>query len=140
MSSFCYDSFIDGLARGAINLATDTFYAMLVDASYAPNQGADAYRAAVTGEVSGSGYAPGGVPVTITLAKDTVNHQETVTVSPISIPSSTISARRMVVYKHRGGAAGADELIGQDDFGSLVSSTNSTFSVAATVIALHTPS
>lgn len=140
MSSFCYDSFIDQMARGAINLASDTFYGALVDATYTPDQGAHAYRSSVTGEVSGTGYAAGGVPVTITLNKNTASHQEEITVSAISIPSSTITARRLVIYKHHGGAASADELVCQIDFGANISDTNGTFSVAASTITLHTPS
>lgn len=139
MSSFSYDSFIDQLARGNINLATDTFYVMLTDATYTPNQGSDVYRSSATGEVSGAGYAAGGIPVTVTLAKDAVNHKNTITFAAVSWPSSTISARRAVYYKHRGGAASADELVAQDDFGSIISSTSNTFSLGATTITINTP-
>jgi hypothetical protein len=140
MPSFAYDSFQDQVLRGNINVATDTFYVMLVDATYTPGQGTDTYRSSVSGEVTGTGYAAGGIPVTATLAKDTTNHKNTITFAPVNWPSATISARRAVYYKHRGGAASADELIAQDDFGSVITSTNSTFSLGATTITLNTPS
>jgi hypothetical protein len=68
-----------------------------------------------------------------------VNHKNTITFGAVSWPSSTISARRAVYYKHRGGAASADELVAQDDFGSTVSTTSNTFSLGATTITINTP-
>lgn len=139
MTSFAYDSFLDQLARGNINLASDTFYGCLTTSAYTPNQGADAYRSAVTNEITGTGYTAGGSPVTITLSKDTTNHKEVVTVSSVAWASSTLTARHLVVYKHRGGAATADELLFQVDFGADVTSSNGTFTVNADTITLNTP-
>jgi hypothetical protein len=140
MTSFVYDSFLDQALRGNIDLDTDTFYVMLVDSTYAPNQGADAYRSNATGEVTGAGYAAGGIPVAVTLTKDVANHKNTITLGAVSWPNSTITARRAVYYKRRGGASNVDELIAQDDFGANISSTNTAFSLAATTITFNTPS
>ena len=49
-------------------------------------------------------------------------------------PTSTITAAGAVIYKSRGGASSADELIFYNDFGGNVSSSNATFSVGSTVI------
>jgi hypothetical protein len=139
MSSFAYDSFLDQALRGNIDLDTDTFYVMLVDSTYTPNQGTHAYRSSVTGEVAGTGYTTGGIACAVTLSKNTAQHSNTITFGAVSWPTSTITARQAVYYKRRGGAASADELIAVDDFGANISSTAATFSLAATTITLPTP-
>jgi hypothetical protein len=139
MASTAYDSFLDQVLRGNIVASADTFYVALVDASYTPNVGAHIYRSSVTGEVSGAGYTAGGIAVPITLAKDTVNHKNTVTFGAVSWPASTITARGAVYYKRRGGAAGSEELIAYDDFGANISSTAAAFSLAASTVTLPTP-
>src|SRR5579875_1343467 len=138
MSSTCYDSFEDNVMRGNINVANDAFYAILTN-GYTPNKGAHQYRSDITGEVSGTGYAAGGIPIAITPTKDPVNHAEVLTAAAVSWPSSNISATGMAIYKHRGGLASADELVGFIDFGGTVTSTGGTFSVAASSITLNTP-
>lgn len=128
-SSLIYDSFADDLCNGNIDPAADTFYGELVT-SYTPNQATDTKRSDVTAsETSGSGYTAGGQAVTCTVAKDTANHKETLTFSNPSWSSSSISADGMVIYKHRGGADTADELVCYVDFGGTVTSSSGTFSV-----------
>ena len=83
--------------------------------------------------------AAGGIPIAITPTKDPVNHAEVLTAAAVSWPSSNISATGMAIYKHRGGLASADELVGFIDFGGTVTSTGGTFSVAASSITLNTP-
>jgi hypothetical protein len=51
--------------------------------------------------------------------------------------SSTITARAAVIYKSRGGASSADELVCYVDFGADVSSSAATFSLGASVITLQ---
>lgn len=139
MSSSCYDSFLDQVARGNINLASDSIYVMLVDSTYTPNQASHIYRSSVTGEVSGTGYTAGGQTVAVTLTKDTVNHKLVVTFGAVQWTTSTITAAKAVYYKRRGGAASADELIAVDEFGSNVVSSASTFTLAASTVNLNTP-
>lgn len=129
MASVIYDSCLDDEANGAIDFGADSFKGMLVTATYTPDQGAHTKRSDVTNEVTGTGYAAGGTAVTATVTKDTTNHRVDVTFSNPSWPTSTITARGMVIYKSRGGASTADELVAYVDFGADVTSTNDTFSV-----------
>lgn len=129
MASLIYDSLADDVSKGNVIASTDSFKAMLVTSTYAPNKATHAKRSDVTNEVSGTGYSAGGNSVTCTVAKDTVNHKETWTFSNPSWASSTITARAAVIYKARGGLASADELVAYVDFGADVSSTAGTFSV-----------
>jgi hypothetical protein len=137
MASLIYNSAIDDMARGAIDADTDSFKAMLVTSSYTPNKDTDLKRSAVTNEVSGTGYTAGGVASVCTVTKDTSNDKVTLSFAAVSWASSTITARALVIYKSRGGASSADELVCYVDFGSDVSSSGGTFSVTSSVITLQ---
>ena len=137
MASLIYNSAIDDMARGAIDYDTDTFKAMLVTSTYTPNKDTDLKRSAVTNEVVGTGYTAGGVASVCTVTKDTANDKVTLSFAAVSWASSTITARALVIYKSRGGASSADELVAYNDFGSDVSSSGGTFSVAASTITLQ---
>ena len=137
MASLIYNSAIDDMARGAIDADTDSFKAMLVTSSYTPNKDTDDKRDDVTNEATGTGYTAGGVTTACTVTKDTANDKVTLSFAAVSWATSTITARALVIYKSRGGASSADELVAYNDFGSNVSSTGGTFSVAASVITLQ---
>jgi hypothetical protein len=74
MASLIYTSFFEDLARGAIDLDTDTFWVMLTTSSYTENKDTHTKRSDVTNEVAaGGGYSAGGQVVTFTVTKDTTN-------------------------------------------------------------------
>jgi hypothetical protein len=137
MASLIYNSAPDEMARGDIDFDTNTFKAMLVSSSYVPNKDTHDFRDDVTNEVSGTGYTAGGVASAVTVTKDTANDKVTIQFGAVSWASSTITARGCVYYKSRGGASSADELVAYADFGSDVSSSGGTFSVAASTITLQ---
>jgi hypothetical protein len=137
MASLIYNSFVDDMARGAIDLDTDTFKVMLVSSAYSPNKDTDLKRSAVTNEVSGTGYTAGGVTSACTVTKDTANDRVTLSFAAVNWASSTITARAAVIYKSRGGASSADELVCYVDFGGDVSSSSATFSLGSSTITLQ---
>lgn len=133
MASLIYDSFFDDLGKNNIKVTVDTFKMLLVTSTYAPNKGTHAKRSDVTNEVTGTGYTSGGQTVTLTQTNDTTNHRLDITIgAPAGWTSSTITARAAVVYKSRGGASSADELVCYLDFGADITSTAGTFSVSVT--------
>lgn len=133
MASLIFDSFFADIAKGNVDCDTDTFKMLLVTATYSPNKGTHAKRSDVTNEVSGTGYTAGGQTVTVTVTNDTTNHRCDIGIgNPAGWTSSTITARAGVVYKSRGGASSADELVCYLDFGADVTSTSGTFSVNVT--------
>lgn len=131
MASLVYNSCIDYVCKGSIDFDTDTFKMMLVTDAYTPSKSHD-FRNDVTNEVTGTGYTTGGNAATPTVTKDNVNNRVDVSWAITSWTSSTITARAGVIYKSRGGASSADELVGYVDFGSDISSTSGTFSVTIT--------
>jgi hypothetical protein len=134
MASLIYTSFLEDLARGAIDMDTDTFRVLLTTSAYTENKDTHLKRSDVTNEVTGTGYTAGGVVTSITVTKDTVNDRLDITLGAVSWPSSTITARKAVYYKSRGGLATADELVAVNDFGSDVTSTGATFSLALSTV------
>jgi hypothetical protein len=130
MASLIFDSLLNDVAHGNVNFSADTFYAMLVTSAYAPDKGAHSKRSNVSNEVVGTGYTAGGQAQAVSVALDTANHRLDITLANLSWPAATIDARGAVIYKHRGGAAAADELVGYADFGSDIISTGGTFAVS----------
>jgi hypothetical protein len=137
MASLIYNSFHEDLARGDIDLDTDTFKMLLVTSSYTPNKDTHADRADVTNEAAASGgYTAGGKTVTCTVARDNANDRTTLTFAAESWASSTITAAAAVVYKSTGTAAN-DLLVFYNDFGGNLTTSNTTFSVGSSVITLQ---
>lgn len=131
-ASLIYDSYFTDTFAGNIAVNSDTFKCLLVTSSYTANKGTHNRRDDVTNEVTGTGYTAGGTTCTVSGAIDTTNHRYDVTITGPSWTTSTITARAMVIYKSRGGASSADELVMYVDFLSDVSSTAATFAVTVT--------
>lgn len=137
MASLIYNTFHRDLATGAIDADTDTFKVMLVTSSYTPDKDTHDKRNDITNEVSGTGYTAGGVTSAATVTLSTANDRTTIQFAAVSWASSTITARGAVYYKSRGGASSADELVAYNDFGTDVSTTAGTFSLAATTVTIQ---
>lgn len=113
---------------------------MLVDASYTEDRVAHAKQSDITGEVSGTGYTAGGTTVLLSTSTNNTTNKLTLTVSSPSWASSTISGvRKCIVYRNRGGAATANELVCCIDNGVDLNSSNSTLSFAASTWVIDLP-
>lgn len=133
MASFFYDSFWDDLMKGNIVPSTDTFKLMLTTSSYTPSKASHAKRSDVTNEVTGTGYTAGGAAATITLTAASGNSDlELINMADVSWTTATITAAFAVLYKSRGGASSADNLVWVIDFGGSFTSTAGTFTVHMT--------
>ena len=129
MADIVYNSFHRDLASGAVDLDTDTIKCMLVTSSYTPDKDHDK-RDDVTNEVTGTGYTAGGATLAgKTVTADNTNDRAVFDADDAAWPASTITARAAVLYKSRGGASSADELVCYLDFGSDKSSSAGAFTV-----------
>jgi hypothetical protein len=108
-----------------------------VTSSYSPDKDSHDKRNDITNEITGTGYSAGGVASACTVTKDTANDKVTIEFAAVSWVSSTITARGAVYYKSRGGASSADELVAYNDFGSNITTSNGTFSLAASTLTLQ---
>lgn len=125
MASIIYDSFLADLASGAAN-SSHSYKAMLVTSSYTENRATHTKRSDITNEASGTGYTAGGAAITITQSLNTTTHVLTLTIGAVSWASSSITARKLIVYRSRGGLSSADELVCCIDNGSDLISISST--------------
>lgn len=127
-----YGTAIEKMAEGSIDLDTDTFKLMLTTVTYVPNQDTDAFRSTPeANEVGASGtYAAGGATLSGgTFAYDAGSNEYRIAWTSPAFTSATITARVAVIYKSRGGASSADELLAYCIESGNVTSTAGTFTV-----------
>lgn len=140
MASALYNSAKRDLINGTIDLDTDTINIMLVTSTYSQNIDTHTKRSDITNEVSGTGYTAGGVALASkTVTADNTGDKGVFDAADSSWSTATITARGAVLYKARGGAASADELIAYIDFVTDKVSTAGTFLItwdAAGIITL----
>jgi hypothetical protein len=124
MASIVYDSFLADVFAGNCTTAS-TYKALLVTSGYTEDRGAHSKRSSITNEVTSStGYTAGGVSVTLSASLNTTTHKLTLTIPTATWTSSTITARKLIVYKSTGTAAN-DNLVACIDNGvDLVSSSS----------------
>lgn len=140
MASFVYNSALRDEAVGTIDYDTDTFMVMLVTGAYTENKDTHTRRSDITNEATGAGYTAGGNAVTVTVsAVDTANDRVEITLGGTTWPASTITARKAVYYKSRGGASSADELVAVCDFGSDKTTVAGTLTLTASIIQKNNP-
>lgn len=139
MASLVFNRTLELWARGSIDFDTDSFKVMLTTSAYTEDKDAHDFRNDVTNEVSGTGYTAGGNTVTVTVTLDTGNDRVDISLGGTTWPSSTITARKAVYYKSRGGLSSADELVAVNDFGSDVVSSSGTFTLNASTLRISNP-
>lgn len=131
MADVIYNAFKKYIMNGSIDLDTDTINVMLVTSTYTPDQDTHEFRDDITNEVSGTGYSAGGSALAgKTVTADNTDNEGVFDANDLAWSTSTITARGAVLYKARGGASSADELICYIDFGSDKISTAGTFTIA----------
>ena len=139
MADGLYTSITDDLANNNVDFGADTFYVLLTS-GYTPDQDAHTKRSDVTNEITGAGYATGGIQATVSsVTKDTGNNRTRITFALAEWTTATISATYAVYYKYRGGAATADELVGWNDFGGTYAVTGGTFRIPASTLDIQLP-
>jgi len=125
MASIIYDSFLADVFSGAAN-TSHSYKGMLVTSGYVENRATHSKRSSITNQVTGTGYTAGGVTLTLTASLNTTTHILTLTIPAATWASSTITARKLIVYRARGGASSADELVCCIDNGADLVSSSST--------------
>jgi len=139
MASVIYDSFIADVFAGTCTTAS-SYKGMLVTSGYTEDRGAHSKRSSITNEVSGTGYTAGGVALSLTASLNTTTHILTLTIPTATWTSSTITARKLIVYRTTGTAAN-DNLVCCVDNGTdlISSSTTMTWNASTWQIPLPAP-
>lgn len=132
MASANFTNLTRALAKADIDFDVNTFKVLLVSSIPSEtNLDAWANRSDVTNEITGTGYATGGIAQAFTLdAIDTTNNRQSVTWTNITNgwTSATFSAVGAIIYKNSGAAA-TDVLLHFVDFGGTVSCSNGSYSI-----------
>ena len=117
-SAKMYDNSMMVMAGGSLAWHADTIKAMLAKPGYTPNQSTHLFRSSVTAQefTVGGGYASGGTAIG-TPTKANAAHVTTLDGNDVAWTNLSGTVRYVVVYKSRGGADTADELIGYVDLG-----------------------
>jgi len=130
MANVIYNSFKRDIQNGSIDLDTDDIKVMLVTNAYVPDIDTHTKASDITNEVVGTGYTAGGVSLaTKTVTADNTNDLGKFDADDVTWATSTITARGAVIYKSRGGASSADELVAYLDFVSDKVSTAGNFNL-----------
>jgi hypothetical protein len=117
MADVIYNSFKRDIMNGSIDLDTDAINVMLVTSTYTVNQDTHTKRSDITNEVTGTGYSAGGQALAgKAVTVDNTDNEGVFDANDVTWSTSTITARGAVLYKARGGASSADELIAYLDF------------------------
>lgn len=125
-----YGNGLLNVAKGNIDLDTDTFKMLLTTSAYTPNIDTHDFRDDVTNEVTGTGYTAGGATLSgVSVTYDAGSNQVRISWTDPTWTTATITARTAVIYKSRGGAASADELLAYVTEAADVTSTAATFTV-----------
>jgi hypothetical protein len=125
-----YGNGLLNVAKGAIDLDTDTFKILLTTSTYTPDQDVHDFRNDVTNEVTGTGYTAGGNTLAgVAVTYDSATNEVRIVWTSPTWTTSTITARTAVIYKSRGGASSADELLGYCTEATDITSTAGTFTV-----------
>jgi hypothetical protein len=127
--AFVYNSAVDDIVSGDIDLAWDQFRMLVVGNIYVPDKDGHAKRSDVIDEIASPNYPPKGVILTQSITKDAEGLS--IQFGTVTLRNINETARGAVIYKHRGGAASQDELLVYIDFGNpvrLVGRTTLSFS------------
>lgn len=125
------------LVTGQIDADTDTFKVLLTTSTYVPDQDAHDFRDDVTNEITGTGYTAGGLTLAgVSVTYDAASNEVRLLWNDASWSSASFTARNAVVYKSRGGAASADELLFYIDFGADQTVSSGTFTLDFTTAAV----
>jgi hypothetical protein len=116
-------------AARRIDWATDTIKVALTTSAYTPNQDTHVFFSDVTNEITGTGYTAGGATLAgKSVSYDSASNETRLLASASSWASSSLTARRAVVYKDTG-TAGTSPLIGWVDFGGDETTATATFTI-----------
>lgn len=118
-----------GTAARRVDWAADTIKVLLTTSAYTPDQDAHDFVNDITNEVTGTGYTAGGTALANkTVTYDAASNTVRLDADDVSWPTSTVTARRAVIYKDTG-TASTSPLLGWVDFGGDQATSGATFQI-----------
>lgn len=119
------------------SLEAETHNGMLVLDAYTPNFDTHDFRNDVTNEITGTGYTAGGVTLAgVSVTYDSASNEARILWNDASWTSASFTARYAVIYKSRGGASSADEVVAYIDLDADQTVSSGTFTLDFTTAVL----
>jgi hypothetical protein len=134
MDSLIYTSAIDDMLHRRIDFDADEFRVMLVGDRYRPDGERHRRRSDVSDEISGEGYAAGGLRVDVSIVKNPSERSIDVLLGAALWPNSSLQASGAVYFRSRGRNPANDELIAFVDFGGDVISTHGNWALTPSTL------
>lgn len=130
VTAFWFANALLDLACRTLNIDwdTNTIKVALTTSTYTPNQDTHDAWNDVTNEVTGTGYTAGGAALA-SKTNTLTNNVLTLDAADTTWASSTITARRAVLYDDSGGTTATKALISWVDFGQDEISNNGNFTI-----------
>lgn len=118
------------LADADVDWLVDTIKVSLHTSTYTPNEDTDDFHDDATNEITGTGYTAGGETLASkSRSVDSASNEMRLDAADVAWTGASFTARYAVIYKDRGGAASADELLGYVDFGGDEVVSSGTFTI-----------
>jgi hypothetical protein len=112
-----YGRMLGHLGDNTLNLTSANLMAMLTTSTYVPDVDTHEFLSDVTNEITGTGYAGGGLGLSnITWTYDAGNHRWVLGADPLLWTGATFTARYMVIYADTGNPT-TSPLVGYVDYG-----------------------
>lgn len=125
-----YGKALDHFLDADIDWTADTIKVALLDAYSVDQDAHDFFDDVVGTEITGTGYTADGAAIgSPTRTYSGGSNTLTLDAADTAWSSATFSATDFVIYKDRGGAQSADELISSGDFGGTESVASGTFTL-----------
>ena len=110
MASLVYTSYPADVWNGNCN-TTHSYKAILTTSAHTIDR-LHTKRSQITNELpTANGYTQGGAAIAVSVSTSTTTHKMLLTIGQVSWPSSSLTARQLHVFRSRGGASSADELV-----------------------------
>lgn len=125
-----YGRFLESLMEGRVNILADQLWCMLVTSGYTFSQDSHKYKSAIIGELTGSGYTPGGkVVTTSSLNYDSATNILSLPAGNMAWPSVTFTGGvgAVLYMKRTGYPENAMPLVSYISFGESVSRSAQAF-------------
>jgi hypothetical protein len=130
VTALVYGNAMVHMTDADIDWTADTIKVKLTTSTYVPAQDTDDFDNDATNEITGTGYTAGGAAlVNPTRGYTAATNVLKLDADDVSWTSASFTARIAVIYKDRGGASTADELISYVDFGGDETVASGTFQI-----------
>lgn len=130
VTAFFYGPFFQSVFNKEIDIDSDALKVMLTTSAYTPDQDSHRYKSSITNEISGTGYAAGGVALpSVTVTYTAATNVLMFDAPDVAWSGATFTARYAIIYDSTPSTDATRPLIGYVDFGADVAVSSGTLTL-----------